>query len=171
MIKVYLPNNFSITIVNSRWIYIYNINNYLIINAVNYSIFFNKDVNKLLLQKVNVNKSIKNKKFLSNFLFSWENFFSSKIYFLGKGYKIKKYNNESTHFYFNHSHINCIVNSEVIIKKVQKVKLIIFSKKLKHLIKFNDIILNIRKINSYTKRGIRLTKMYILKKRNKSNVH
>lgn len=56
------------------------------------------------------------------------------------------------------------------IKKIQKTKLLIFSKNLNKLKLLNKIIINIKKINPYTKRGLRLTKQIIYKKRNKSNI-
>ncbi len=168
MLKIYLPKNIKFLFLNNIYIYVYNINYFLMINCSNYNIYFNKFLNILKIKKKYNNRKIYNKKFLNNFLFSWDNFFFSKIYFLGKGFKLKKINN-NIHFNFNYSHIKLIINQNAIIKKIQKTKLLIFSKNLQNLNKLCKLIQNIKKINPYTKRGLRKSKQIIYKKKNKSN--
>ena len=100
---------------------------------------------------------------MNNFLFTWDNFFFSKIYFLGKGFKLKKIN-KNIYFNFNYSHIKLLINQDIIIKKIQKTKLILFSKNLHKLNNLCRYILDIKKINVYTKRGLRKSKQIIRKK-------
>ena len=168
MLKIYLPKNINFVVLNNLYMYIYNSNNFLLINFLSYNLFFNKCLNIVKLKKKSLIKKIYNKKFLNNFLFIWENFFFSKIYFLGKGFKLKKIK-KNIYFNFNYSHIKVIINNKVILKKIQKTKLILFSKNIYELNNFSNLIQNIKKINPYTKRGLRKNKQIIYKKKNKSN--
>lgn len=163
MIKIYLPKNIKFIYLSNIYIYLYNNNLFLLINFLSYSLYFNKYLNILKIVKKKKNQKLYNKKFLNNFLFTWENFFFSKIYFLGKGFKLKKVNN-NIYFNFNYSHIKLLINQNIIIKKVQKTKLILFSKSLYKLNSLCKDILNIKKINVYTKRGLRKNKQIIRKK-------
>ena len=169
MIKIFLPKIINFLYLNKNYIYLYNKNLYLLINITNYNIFFNKFLNILKLQKTVINKKIKNKNIINNFLFTWDNFFFSKIYFLGKGFKLKKFK-KNIYFNFNYSHIKLIINNKIIIKKIQKNKILLFSKNINYLIKFSQLIKKIRTISPYTKRGLRINKQIIYKKRNKSNI-
>jgi len=169
MIKIFLPKNINFIYLNNSYLYLFNLNNFLLINTLKYNFFFNQYLNIIKLQKNIINKKILDKNFLNNFLFTWENFFFSKIYFLGKGFKLKKFKN-TTYFNFNYSHINLLVTKKTIIKKIQKNKLLIFSKNLTNLNSLSNLIVSIKKINPYTKRGLRKTKQIIYKKRNKSNI-
>lgn len=169
MIKIFLPNNINFIILTNKYIYLYNIKNFLLLNLQNYNIFFNLSLNIIKLKKQLIYNQKINKNFLNNFLFIWENFFFSKIYFIGKGFKLKKFKT-SLYFNFNTSHINFILLKKLIIKKIQKKKLLIFSKNLNYLKQINKTIINIKKINPYTKRGLRKTKQIIYKKKNKNNI-
>lgn len=166
MFKIYLPKNIKFLYINNIYIYLYNINYFISINFINYDIYFNKFLNILKIKKKKLNKKIYNKKFLNNFLFTWESFFFSKIYFLGKGFKLKKIK-KNIYFNFNYSHIKLIINQNIILKKIQKTKLIMFSKNSNNLNSFCKLIQNIKKINPYTKRGLRKSKQIIYKKKNK----
>ena len=160
MLKIYLPKNIKLVYLNNIYIYLYNFNYFISLNFINYNLYFNKFLNILKIKKVY------NKKFLNNFLFTWDNFFFSKIYFLGKGFKLKKIK-KNIYFNFNYSHIKLIINQNIILKKIQKTKLIIFSKNINNLNNFCKLIQNIRQINPYTKRGLRKSKQIIYKKKNK----
>lgn len=168
MLKVYLPKNISFITLNNTYLYLYNTNNFLLLNFLNYNFFFNKYLNIIKIKKYTLNGKVYNKKFLNNFLFIWENFFFSKIYFLGKGFKLKKISN-NLYFNFNYSHIKLILNNNIILQKIQKTKLILFSKNINKLIELANAIQNIKKMNPYTKRGLRKNKQIIYKKKNKSN--
>lgn len=171
MINIYIPNNINFLLLKNNYIYIYNNSYFFCTQVLNYIFFYNKYLNILKIKNNTTTHNIhfKNLNYLNNFLFSWNYFFFSKIYFLGKGFKIKKIN-KNIIFNFNHAHINIILNLFTVIKKIQKTKLLIFSKNLNKLKLLNKIIINIKKINPYTKRGLRLTKQIIYKKRNKSNI-
>lgn len=168
MFKIYLPKNINFLYLNNMHIYIYNSNIFLLLNFLNYSIYFNKFLNIIKIKNKKLNRKIHNKKFLNNFLFTWDNFFFSKIYFLGKGFKLKKIN-KNIYFNFNYSHIKLLINQKTIIKKIQKTKLLIFSKNLVDIKKLSLDIKNIKNLNPYTKRGLRKSKQIVYKKKNKSN--
>jgi ribosomal protein L6P/L9E len=168
MFKIYLPKNINFLYLNNMHIYIYNSNIFLLLNFLNYSIYFNKFLNIMKIKNKKLNRKIHNKKFLNNFLFTWDNFFFSKIYFLGKGFKLKKIN-KNIYFNFNYSHIKLLINQKTIIKKIQKTKLLIFSKNLVDIKKLSLDIKNIKNLNPYTKRGLRKSKQIVYKKKNKSN--
>lgn len=168
MIKVYLPNNLNFLVLNSNYVYIYNNNNFTLVNISSFEINFNNFIKLISLKKKNYLNLKINKNFINLFLFSWENFFFSKLYFIGKGFKIKKIKN-NTYLNFNYSHINLIINQKNIIKKIQKNKLLVFSKDIvefKNTIKY---IINIKELNKYTIRGLRKTKQIVYKKKRKSS--
>ena len=167
MIYIYIPKNIKFLLLNNKYIYLYNMDIFLFFKLNTENFFYNKFLNIL---KINffMTKKLKNKNFLNNFLFLWENFLFSKFYFLGKGFKLKKIKNNLI-FNFNHSHINLIINHFLIIKKIQKTKILIFSKQFNFLKKIENTILNVKKISFYTKRGIRKNKQIIFIKKNKNN--
>ena len=163
MLKIYLPKNIKFICLNNIYVYLYNHNFFLLVSLMNYNLYFNKFLNILKIVKKKKNQKLYNKKILNNFLFTWDNFFFSKIYFLGKGFKLKKIN-KNIYFNFNYSHIKLLINQDIIIKKIQKTKLILFSKNLHKLNNLCRYILDIKKINVYTKRGLRKSKQIIRKK-------
>jgi ribosomal protein L6P/L9E len=169
MIRIFLPKNINFICFNNSFIYLYNINIFILINIEKYSVFFNKYLNIIRLQKSEINRTLKDKNFLNNFLFTWDNFFFSKLYFLGKGFKLRKFE-KNLFFNFNYSHTKFLINNKSIIKKIQKNKILVFSKDLKYLSSSVKKIVDIREISPYTKRGLRLNKQVIYKKRNKSNI-
>lgn len=168
MIKIYLPSNLNFLLLNNNYIYIYNNNNFSLINISYFNISFNNLIKAISLKKKNYLNLKINKNFFNLFLFSWDNFFFSKLYFIGKGFKIKKIKN-NTYLNFNYSHMNLLVNQKNIIKKIQKNKLLIFGK---DIYKFKDTlnyILGIKKLNKYTTRGLRATKQIVYKKKRKNS--
>jgi hypothetical protein len=82
---------------------------------------------------------------------------------------LKKFK-KNIYFNFKYYHIKLIINNKIIIKKIQKNKILLFSKNINYLIKFSQLIKKIRTISPYTKRGLRINKQVIYKKRNKSNI-
>mgnify|MGYP003681956341 CR=1 FL=1 len=167
MIKIYMPKNIKFLILNNKYLYLYNLNNFILINLTKTNFFFNNFLNILHIKLYNYN-SIKNKNFINNFLFLWDNYFFSKLYFLGKGFKIKKIEN-NIFFNFNYSHIKLIINQSSIIKKIQKNKIAIFTKNYTNLKKLETYINRIKSLNFYTKRGIRKSKQIVFIKKNKSS--
>lgn len=167
MIKIYMPKNIKFLILNNKYLYLYNLNNFILINLTKTNFFFNNFLNILHIKLYNYN-SVKNKNFINNFLFLWDNYFFSKLYFLGKGFKIKKIEN-NIFFNFNYSHIKLIINQSSIIKKIQKNKIAIFTKNYSNLKKLETYINKIKSLNFYTKRGIRKSKQIVFIKKNKSS--
>lgn len=168
MIKIYLPNNLNFLLLNENYLYIYNNNNFALINTLRFWVSYNNLIKAITLKKKNKLSLKMNKNFLNLFLFSWENFFFSKLYFIGKGFKIKKIKN-NTYLNFNYSHMNLLINQKNIIKKIQKNKLLIFSKNIKKFKNTLAYILNIKELNKYTTRGLRATKQIVYKKKRKNS--
>jgi hypothetical protein len=91
--------------------------------------------------------------------------------FSGKGYKIKKYNKDLVKtvtkyimFYFNRSHLNVIYFFNTIVKKLRKSKIIIHNSNYEHLQLISNLILNVRRLNVFTLKGLRLSRQIIYKK-------
>jgi len=169
MLKIYIPNNLNFLVLVNKYLYIYNSNHFIMININFFSIYYNQYLQVINLKKTNTLNLKYNKNFLNMFLFSWENFFFSKLYFIGKGFKLKKLSN-NTYLNFNYSHTNLIINQKNIIKKIQKNKLLIFGKNLNNFKQTVNYILNIKILNKYTKRGLRATKQIVYKKKSKGNI-
>ena len=156
---IYMYNyNYSIfTKKNSLHMYIYNTqyNCFILINKkLGYSIL-NKNTLEIKSNKAkNVNKFLY-QFFLCNF---------TKIKFAGKGYKIKKNNNNNLFLLFNKSHITNIWYKNIVLKKYKKYKIYI-----KHIDAFAVIqhILNVRPTNIFTKKGLRTSRQIIYKKKGK----
>ena len=163
MLYIFIPKNIKTIILKNKYLYIYNNIFFLTFKLPNLY-FYNKFLNVL---KISIKKKLK-KNFITNFLFLWNNFIFMKFYFLGKGFKLKKIE-KNLIFNFNHSHINLIINNITIIKKIQKSTILIFSKNVNNLKTISKIILNIKKINVFTKRGLRKNKQIIYIKKNKNN--
>jgi len=156
MIKVYLPKNLNFILLNNKFIYLYNDNFFVAISLHNHSFCFNRLLG--ILQFNDQIPNIKyNKNFLSHFIFLWDSFFFTRLYFLGKGYKLKKVRN-NVYFNFNHSHIKLIIFNKVILKKIQKNKILAYTKNYAKLKNIGNLIEKVKKLNFYTKRGIRKTK-------------
>ncbi len=167
MITIYLPKNVKFILLNNSYIYIFNSSIFLLVNLKNNNIFFNASLSILKLKLFYYSKSTIGSNKLNNFIFLWDNFIFSKIYFLGKGFKLKK-TNKNIFFNFNYSHIMLFIFQKLLIKKIQKHKLLLFTKSKNNLSKILNIILNIKSLNVYTKRGIRLAKQIVyIKKKNK----
>ena len=169
MIKIYLPKNLNFILINNSYTYIYNEYYFIGINTFYLNFYYNNFLKTINIKKKNILHIKYNKNFFNIFLFSWDNFFFSKIYFIGKGFKLKKLKN-NIHLNFNYSHINILINQKTIIKKIQKNKLLIFGKNFLKFKKSINYILNIKNLNKYTKRGLRQTKQIVYKKKSKGNV-
>lgn len=161
MIYIVIPSNIKLIVLKNNYIYIYNKNYFFLIKILE-DYFFNKYLNSL---KIKTNNKIKNLKLISNFLFLWEGFLFNKFSFVGKGFKIKKKKKKLT-FFFNHAHLNLLFIKNTIVKKIRKNKILIFNKNFKTLKILKKIILNVKQISFYTKRGLRVNKQILyIKKR------
>jgi len=70
-------------------------------------------------------------------------------------------------FSFNRAHINILFVKNNIIKKIKKNKIIIFNTNIINLKNLCKKIIKVRKINIYTKRGLRTSRCLIIKKSSK----
>lgn len=167
MLKLYIPKNIKLLSIKNNYIYLFNTNLFIFFDTIKFYITYNKYLNVITLKKKIKLNHIKKKNILNNFFFKWENFFFYKIYFIGKGFKLKKYK-KGIIFNFNQSHINFLKTNYIILKKIQKTKLLMFAKNYLDLMKKTKHILKIKHFNVYTNRGLRLTKTNVWKKKNKS---
>ena len=134
-------------------------NNYIYIYTYNKNITIIIKINNKIKNK-NYNKDLV-KIFLNQFCY----IICIKIKFTGKGYKIKKNTNKSMIFLFNRAHITNIWWKNIFLFKIKKYK--IFLKIQNNNINIINNILNIRYINIFTKKGLRISKQILLKKKGK----
>lgn len=124
-------------------------------------LLFNECDNHIVYMNNTINKFLKN-------LYSYH---FLKIKFKGKGYKIKILRKKKMiQFFFGVSHIKVTFLKKIIIKKLSKYKFLLKSKSIHTLKKISNKIINVRKINPYTLRGLRLSKMVIIKRKGKKGV-
>ncbi len=158
---------------NNKYILIYNKNNNIYIKYklnINIKLYYIKNL-KYILIELNyfsqeflynfncINKLIDNQIKCINF------YFTKKIIFFGKGFKIKKLKKKNIiNLYFNKSHINFLKWNNIIIKKLKKSKILINSVNFNNIIKITNNIINCRGLNIFTKKGLRLSRQIIYKK-------
>ncbi len=162
----FIPTFFKIIILEKKnqdkntyynLIYLYSSIYFLKIYNKKEKIFFNKENNNLKIEsKKLIDNKIINFKFLKLLKYLNMNYFF-KIKFKGKGYKvIFKKNCRIIKFNFGFSHKKMIFIGKVLCNRINKYKFIIKYHKLPRLIESAKKITNIRKLNPYTKRGLRL---------------
>ena len=173
IIKFNIPVNFNFIIIknfNKMMIIIFN-------QIFKFKIFFKKTKNLKINKNLN-NIEYKNKNLNNNFYYLNNNFYKfleklNKYYFLkikfkGKGYKIGFYKKvKIINFYFGKSHKSIISHKNIKIKKLGKYKFVIMKNNINELKKIGYKITNIKKINEYTNRGLRLSRQIILKRKGK----
>jgi len=98
-------------------------------------------------------------------------YFSKKITFSGKGYKLKRFyktvkllKHNFINFYFNTSHINIIYFFNLLIKKLKKTKIIMYSVNKNLLFDVVNLVLKIKRLNVFTQKGLRLSRQLVYKK-------
>lgn len=137
--------------------------------------FFDRNTNCISFKKYNFEKKFNFLfKKIQKIIFLFENIFFNKIKFKGKGFRVRfKKKNKILKFTFGHSHINYIfINfKKVKIKKLGKYKYIIKSKNKFILNKLSKDICKIRSINLFTKRGIRLGRQVVFKRKGKKSTY
>jgi ribosomal protein L6P/L9E len=107
-----------------------------------------------------------------NFFYSFNFFFFKKFKFVGKGYKIKKVKiKKSFKFYFGYSHKIFLVYGGAQLRKLTKYKLFLLGNNQKKIQTILLILKNIRKLNMFTKRGLRATKQIIHKRPGKKSTY
>lgn len=176
-INILLNNNLKFNLLkknNKQHLYLLIFNNnscvkFLISKKCN--IFFLKNLNYLIL-KTNFFKRFENIDNIINSINTSLNFyFSKKIIFSGKGYKIKKSSKNFYSklykffiFYFNKSHFNILYFFSVKIKKLKKTKILLYNVNYQYLTNICKTIINIRPFNPFTLKGLRLSRQIIYKK-------
>lgn len=135
------------------------------------SVLFFKNLNYLSVNSNFFNNSNKTQQFINNLNRSVNFYFTKKINFSGKGYKIRKVHKtlknsiqKSLMFYFNKSHLNIIYFFGLKIKKIKKTKLLILTTNSKNLNLIINLVLNIKHFNPFTSKGLRLSRQVVYKK-------
>jgi len=166
---VYIPNNLKkllLKIKNKMFyvLYIYN-THYSIWFKIN--TFYNTHMSYILLAK-NDNKKEIIKQF-NLFFYMWAYWFIKKIKFKGKGYKYTKQKNKIT-FLFNHSHITEILFNNTTCIRQKKTKFSLYTNKIETIKNTIKMVVDVRYINKYTKRGLRTNKQWVKKRKGKINI-
>lgn len=171
-INIILPPQFEIVLIKKKQtsiISLYNMNYKfnILINNKNTFLQINKYNNTLKITHNNViNNQILINSIVNNFLKLINIYEFIKIKFKGKGFKIGFYKNKNIiNFFFGASHINTFIIKNTIIKKINKYKFIIKSLNISELNTLSNKIINIRKINYYTLRGLRKSRQILIKRK------
>lgn len=146
--------------------------NYFIKYILNKSlgVYFNKNCRVMVLKgsvgglnrlSVGICKNI-----LNTLNFELTNFVVKKIKFLGKSYKIKKCINYFA-FEFNKAHIEVVVWSGYFLKKLKKSTILVKGINQRMVSKVARDVVNIKYINPFTLRGLRLDRCFLKKKQGK----
>ncbi len=153
---------------NKNYIYIYNKIFYFTI-VTKFNINVEENTNSIIIENFDSRKKKElEKKIIGTFIKTWSVYFFQKIKFTGKGYKIKK-KKKSIKFFFGRSHLTTIFFKKINIRRLTKYKLFFFTKKYETVKFINSLINKIRKINIYTKRGLRFSRQKIYKKTGKKS--
>lgn len=109
-------------------------------------------------------------RFMFEMLYVFNRFWYTKISFKGKGFKIKKRRRtKSIKFFFYHSHVNTIIFKEAKLKQKKKNKFLIKTWNFWNLKKTMEKVINIRGLNVFTKRGLRVNRQVVYKKTGKKS--
>jgi hypothetical protein len=164
-VSIFIPINNNFLLIRYKqyntFLYIYTNNKYLSFN-ISFIDYYNLS-NTLLINYNNCLSECIVNNYLTNFLIDWDSIFIKKIRFKGKGYKIVKFKNR-LYMVFNKSHITWCLLFKVLCIKFLKNKYIFIYKNFKYLNYILYKLYNIRPLNLFTKRGIRLTRQKVFKK-------
>jgi hypothetical protein len=171
-INIILPPQFEVVVLKKNNELILNLYN----NKYNFKFFLQNNNNFFYINKFNniikiYNKNVFNNQTLinytlNNFLKLIDIYEFVKIKFKGKGFKIGFYKNKNVmNFFFGASHINTFLIKNMLIKKISKYKFILKSTNLMGLNSLSKKIVNIRKINYYTLRGLRKSRQILIKRK------
>lgn len=168
--------------INFNFILIKNYDNIIIIiynSEFKFKLFFKKKNN------IKINKNLNNIEYKNcflnnnfyclnhnfyNFLEKLNSYYFLKIKFKGKGYKIEFFKKKIINFHFGRSHQSIILYKNIKIKKLSKNKFIILKNNYNLLKQVGNKIINIRSLNIYTTRGLRLSRQIVLKRSGKAKI-
>lgn len=109
---------------------------------------------------------------LQQFTYKTSLFYYRKLKFTGKGYKIKKSKlKKSFKLYFGRSHTQYLFSGGLRFKKLSKYRLFLLSNNKKRLNRIMTLTLKTRPLNRYTKRGLRCTRQFVLKRPGKKSTY
>ena len=92
--------------------------------------------------------------------------------FTGKGYKIRKSKaKRSLKFYFGRSHHTYVFSGGLNFKRLSKYRLLLLANNKKRLNRIASLVLQVRPVSRYTKRGLRCTRHFILKRPGKKSTY
>lgn len=169
LLKIYLPTFSRLLVIKNKtlnFLLIYSINSFFIFPVKSSSlIYINKWLSYLEFSR-QFNILFLKIKLINLIVINWNNFLFKKIKFSGKGYKLDKFD-KKLFFFFNFSHIKLLILKNIFCKRIKKNKLVFFFFNYKKEIDLIKKILNIRKINKYTKKGLRLSRTVILTRNKK----
>lgn len=132
-------------------------------------LFYNKNCKSLSLKFFFITT---NSKYMSNLVqginFSIYSYYTNKIIFTGKSYKIKK-KKKLLYAVFNKSHKELFNWKNIFLKKIKKNKIILKSSNEEEIKKFKKKLINVREINIFNKRGLRCSRSFVYVKRGKKS--
>lgn len=141
------------------YMYIYNNNYYCIIKVLKPI----QIINNTFIKITDGSEKIQNK--INFFLKQFYICSFTKIKFTGKGYKIKKNKPQGLVMLFNRSHTTTLWWNGIFLKKLKKYKLYLkYTHKNANII---QTIINVRPINIFTKKGLRVARQVLKKKKGK----
>lgn len=172
LLKLNFPLNYNIIIIKN--IFINKKYNIIIYNKTTFfKIFINKNlkINNNLNFIEYKNYCFKNNFYIINYIINsylsnLNKYFFLKIKFKGKGYKIGFYKKKII-FYFGRSHKSIFIYKNIIIKKSikNKYKFILIKNNWNKLKLISNKTINIKKINFFTGRGLRISRQIIVKRK------
>jgi len=161
--------NFILIKKNSFFFFYTYTNNLYFFLKVHEHIFFDINSKALIFNFINEEPKRKGLYLYVTFFFkNWTNLFFQKIKFKGKGYKIRK-KEKAIQFFFGRSHLTSIWFKGVHVKRLHKYKLFVAVTNNYRLYLIHRFIDSIRKLNIYTKRGLRLSRQKVIKKAGKKS--
>lgn len=117
-------------------------------------------------------KDILSQNKINNLLNSWGKFYYNKIKFKGKGFRIKFFKKiKLIKLFFGKSHKTFFFLKNIKKKRINKYKFILYGLNKNKIINISKKIINIKKINFYTLRGLRLSKQTIYKRKGKKGTY
>lgn len=136
---------------------------------------FHIDLNLQIYTMSKLNLSLKNKKLDSMSKFFYIKAFSwilKVIKFTGKGYRLRKLKySKVLEMNFNNSHVTRGLAGLSVFRRLSKTEIGLVNNNKIESKKYLKLLLTVRKLNPFTKRGLRCHKQFILKRPGKKNTN